>query len=176
MWSIPTIWKNGVSQNASTSVTTSTHGGNKREYISLRPLSRLKKVKGHASLKVGEECLLRHDNRAYRLCQLLKSEISLSGQVWTVKVGYEDGHGLTNRKYKTTPLTEIVVSVQRMARLAPSGKEGLLKAFITCNLRVPRECCPRPPSDTAKQDNDAPDALQKKGLRCAEAAMKIKET
>ena len=90
-------------------------------------------------------------------------------------MGYEDGHGLTNRKYEATPLTEIVVNVQRLARLAPIDNEELLKAF-TYDLRVPRACCPRPPSDAAKQDNDAPDALQKRGLLCAEAAIKIKDT
>ena len=109
-----------------------------QEHVGLRPLSRLKTVRGHASIKVGEVCLLRHGNGTYRLCQLLRPESFSRVQARTVKVVYEDGHGLSNGKNKATPLTEIIVNVQRLTRLAPIDKEELLKAFITYDLRVPR--------------------------------------
>ena len=147
-----------------------------QEHVGLQPLSRRKTVRGHASIKGGDVCLLRHGNGTYMLCQLLWPEISSSGCTRTVKEGYEEWHGLTNRKNEATPLKEIIVSVQRLARLAPIAKEEPLKIFITYNLGVPRPCCPKPPSDTAKQDNDAPDLLQKRGLQLAETVKKRKDT
>ena len=45
---------------------------------------------------VRDVCLLNYENMVYwtyRLYQVLRIEISTNGQVRTVKVGYEEGHG-----------------------------------------------------------------------------------
>ena len=73
-------------------------------------------------------------------------------------------------------MKEIIVNVQRLAPLVRIDKVKLWRTFIKYDLGGPRACCPRLPSDTAKQDDDAPDVLQKRGLRFAEKAMKIKDT
>ena len=67
-------------------------------FASLQPYNHLKKARRHPNIEVGDVCLLHYDNWTYRPCQVLKNEISMSGQTRTVKVGYEEGHGLSSRK------------------------------------------------------------------------------
>ena len=68
-------------------------------FASPLPYSHLKNDRRHANIET------------YRLCQVLRSKIPVSGQTRTVKVGYEEGHSLAGRKNEPTPQKEIVVSV-----------------------------------------------------------------
>ena len=105
--------------------------------------------------------------RTYRLCQLLRPDISSSGQTRTVKVGYEKGHSLTNRKNESTPLKEIIVNVQRLAPLVPIDKVELLRTFINyeyqehaasgyprippSKMTTPLTCCRREAFDSRRR-------------------------
>ena len=96
-------------------------------FVSLQPYTHLKKARKHANIKVGDVCLLRYDNGSYRPCQVLRNKISTNGQTRTVKVGYEEGHGLSSRKNESTPWKEIGGGVQRLVLLVPADKVELLR-------------------------------------------------
>ena len=129
-------------------------------FDSLLPYSHLKNDRRHANIEVYG---------TYRLCQVLRNKIPTSGQTRTVKVGYEEGHSLADRK-------EIVISVQRLMLLVPNNKVELLRTSTNYDFGLPEACCPRLPLDTDEQDDDAADMLPKGSLRLLETAVKVKDT
>ena len=63
-------------------------------------------------------CLLNHDNKlcgTYRLCRVLSANTTTGNLPNRIKVGYEERR--VGRKFKSGPLTEIVVSTQQLALL-----------------------------------------------------------
>ena len=87
-------------------------------FASLPPYSHLKEANRHANLKVG-------DNKVcgtYRLCQMLSTKCGL---VRKAKVGYKER--LAGKKYKSKPLTEIEIDVQRLVLLVPTNEVERLR-------------------------------------------------
>ena len=79
-----------------------------------------------------------------------------------VRVGYEEGHGLSSRKNEPTPRKEIVIGVQRLALLVPTGKVELLRMSTEHDFKL-----------TSKDDAAA--GADEASLRLPEA-MKAKDT
>ena len=96
-------------------------------FASLQSYNRLKKARRYANIDVGDVGLLSYNNGTYRPCQVLRNEISTSGQTQMVKVGCEEGHSLSSRKNEPTPSKEIVVGVLRLVLLMPTNKVELLR-------------------------------------------------
>ena len=134
-------------------------------FASLLLHGRLKKIMTHANIEVRDVCLLNQDNKVcgtYKLCRVLRNEISTSGQMRMVKVGYEE--------------IEIDVGVQKLVLLVPTDEVELLRMSTEYSFELPGACCPGLHSDTAEQDDGAADMLPRRSLRFANKAKKVKVT
>ena len=84
-------------------------------------------------------CLLSYDNDiygTYKLCQVLQTEISMSGQMRKVKVGYEE--------------KEIGIGMQRLVLLMLTDEVRLLRMSTDYDCELPGACCPGLPPNTAQ--------------------------
>ena len=144
-------------------------------FASLQSYNRLKKARRYANIDVGDVGLLSYNNGTYRPCQVLRNDISTSSQAQMVRVGYEEGHGLSSRKNEPTPRKEIVIGVQRLALLVPTGKVELLRMSTEHDFKLPGACCPGLPWTPPSKDDDAAGAAEA-SLRLPEEAMKAKDT
>ena len=73
-------------------------------------------------------CILNYDNKVcgtYGLCRVLSTEVPIGGRARKVKVGYKECRA--GEKYKSKPLTEIKIDVQRLVLLVPANKMELLR-------------------------------------------------
>ena len=74
----------------------------------------------------------------------------MSGQIRTVKVGYE--------------WKEVGVGMQRMVLLVPTYGVEPLKMSTSYDVGQPEACCHELPSDADEQDNNAADVLPRRSL------------
>ena len=95
-------------------------------------------------------------------CQVLRNQISTTGQMRKAKVGYEE--------------KEFVVSVQRPMLLRPTGDAKLLRMPTDGNFKLPGACCLGLPADTAEQGDGAADVEPRRSLRLREKANQVKDT
>ena len=89
-------------------------------FASLLPYPELKHAKRHLNLKQGDVCLVYYDNKVkgtYRLCIVLETTVSRDGVVRTVRVGFRPRRACGPGAYKSVPLDEMEVAIQRLVLL-----------------------------------------------------------
>ena len=89
-------------------------------FASLLPYPELKHAKRHLNLKVGDVCLVYYENKVkgtYRLCIVLETTVSRDGIVRTVRVGFRPRRACGPGAYRSVPLDEMEVAIQRLVLL-----------------------------------------------------------
>ena len=92
-------------------------------FTSLPPYSRRSDAKSHAVLKVGDVCILNHDNLVcgtYRLCRVLATQDHTGDRENKVRVSYRECCGVKARGQG--PPTIIKIETQKLALLVPAAK------------------------------------------------------
>ena len=92
---------------------------------------------------------------------MLRNEISTTGQIRKVKVGYEE--------------KEFVGSAQRLMLLMPADEVKPPRTAAEGAAELPGACGPGLPADTAKQDDSAADGEPRRSLRLRETNQ-VKDT
>ena len=102
-------------------------------FASLLPYPEWKHAKRHLNLQAGDVCLLYYDNKVkgtYRLCIVLETTVSRDGVVRTVRVGFRPRKACGPGAYKSVPLDEMEVAIQRLVLLEPKEKEAGVGAEV----------------------------------------------
>jgi hypothetical protein len=77
----------------------------------------------HRPVEVGDVCCLAYTKKfsppAYRLCRVTRVMVSSDGKIRTAEVAMRKKDGRGGPKYRVTPVSKIIVGVQRLACLLP---------------------------------------------------------